>query len=294
MATHDKTSSSSRKIVFVMNGPPGSGKDTAAAYLSEKYGVQHLEFKEHLFNMALMASGISDNEWFDRYEDRSLKDTPWDKLGNISQRQFMITISESWLKPIFGKRYFGDIAKKNVDICSNNLIVFSDGGFQEEVEALMGDNTTVVLVHLTRPDTSFKNDSRNYVNMLGKVLTVEIMNDDSIEVFQSNLDQMMKQIEERFFSDQYTYDESVPAPADYWPINKQHSFSGSIEGTIPNDLDNQKIFNGNVTLNSVNVDAFVNNNKLIINTPIRVGTFEIICEREPLEESLNNRNTTNE
>lgn len=156
--------------VIILNGPPGSGKDTIARHMAQEWtypGFRWMEVKARLFEQALGVSGISDMEWFERYKDRELKETPWDKLAGLSQREFMIKISEEWVKPVFGKDYYGvqagEAALKYINLGTN--VVFSDGGFQEEfdtIKSIVGKNN-ILLVKLFRDGTSWKGDSRSYL-----------------------------------------------------------------------------------------------------------------------------------
>jgi len=138
-------------------------------------------FKNRLFSIALNISGIYDDEWFERYNDRSLKELPWDRLPinpltNIrhSQRTWMMFVSEDMIKPALGKRFFGESAAQSVkddqdsDIFKlsgyNHVHVFSDSGFESEVEPLFElPDTEVYLIQLFRDGCTFKGDSRDYL-----------------------------------------------------------------------------------------------------------------------------------
>ena len=168
--------------VIILNGPPGSGKDTIAdAMKSER--VAHLEVKAKLFSQAIEMSGIRSYHWFPRYYDRKLKETPWDLLGGLSQREFLIKISEEWVKPIFGKNYYGVVAGKAAEneLLYGNNVVFSDGGFQEEfdtIKSIVGDEN-ILLVRLHREGTSWEGDSRGYLK--NSDWEVDIENNGTVE-----------------------------------------------------------------------------------------------------------------
>lgn len=155
------------KKVLLLNGPAGSGKDTIARILMTM-GYEQAEFKNALFQIALSVSGVCPMKWIDRYENRNTKEQPWKILGGISQREFLIKISEEWVKPLLGEEHFGHLAVKEVlELFSkyDRDVVFSDSGFQSEMEPLIEqfgiDN--VVLVRLNRDGYDFSGDSRSYL-----------------------------------------------------------------------------------------------------------------------------------
>lgn len=153
--------------VILLNGAPGSGKDTIAELLRMWHGFEQCEFKAPLFAIAGAASGICPLLWEQRYEDREMKEKPWDLLGGLSQREFMIKISEDWVKPVFGEEHFGILAARAAQqsMEEGNDVVFSDSGFPEEMEPLIDlfGVDDVLLVRLNREGYSFDNDSRDYI-----------------------------------------------------------------------------------------------------------------------------------
>lgn len=157
------------KKIIMLNGAPSSGKDTIAKLFSEKFGFHHMEIKAELFNIALKLSGIRPTIWYDRYNDRenNLKEKPWDRLGGLSQREFLIRISEDWMKPVFGSDVFGVKAANAVkyETSPNGNAIFSDSGFQVELDAMVREfgEDNVLLVRLHRNGYSFDGDSRGYL-----------------------------------------------------------------------------------------------------------------------------------
>lgn len=162
-------------IVIILNGPPSSGKDSIAHAISETKGMFpgheqpiHLEVKQVLFEQVLAISQISSKEWFDRYNDRTLKEMPWGRLGGLSCREFMIKVSEEYVKPIFGSDFYGKSASLRAfnAIGNSQTAVFSDGGFQSEFNSIrdvVGEDN-ILLVRLHRLDLSFDSDSRDYLS----------------------------------------------------------------------------------------------------------------------------------
>lgn len=176
--------------IILLNGPPSSGKDVIAARLRSiirrdravnMIQAHHVMFKTRLFDIALSIAGIYDEVWFDRYDDRSLKELPWDRLPinpltkvNHSQRTWLMFVSEDMIKPQLGKRFFGDAAAQNVKSDQDSAIfklsgyghihIFSDSGFESEVNPLFKlPDTEVYLIQLFRDGCTFKGDSRGYL-----------------------------------------------------------------------------------------------------------------------------------
>ena len=94
------------KTVVLLNSPAGAGKDTIGAMLAEVLFGDVCQFKDKLFEIAILAANVSETEWFLRYNQRELKEKPWDKLGGLTQREYLIRISEEWVKPTLGDDYF--------------------------------------------------------------------------------------------------------------------------------------------------------------------------------------------
>lgn len=152
--------------VIILNGPPGVGKDTIAAALLEMNMVDFsMSFKEPMFEIAKAALGERFKDFMDCYNDRAKKEAPQAFLGGSSPRDFMIYISESFIKPAFGNQHFGDLVAEKLNKCSAETVVMSDGGFPDEVEAIANAGHSVHIVRLHRTGCSFKGDSRNYISL---------------------------------------------------------------------------------------------------------------------------------
>lgn len=156
--------------LIILNGPPDTGKDTATDYLVEKYGYTKLEMKGALRRMAHAMASLALPA--DKVKDicdclefnRELKETVRvAAFGNRTWREFLIWISETVCKPIFGQDVFALAAVKAVRDCGSDRIVFSDGGFQIEVDTLYKHLGPLALVHVYRDGRTYVSDSRKYV-----------------------------------------------------------------------------------------------------------------------------------
>lgn len=100
------------------------------------------------------------------YNDRDKKEQPQKELGGLTYREFMIHISEDIMKPLYGDDVFG---KRAAQVCVDALyfghknVVFSDGGFIDEVKALHEEGLEVIVIRLHRDGYTFVGDSRRYI-----------------------------------------------------------------------------------------------------------------------------------
>jgi hypothetical protein len=150
--------------IYILNGPPGSGKDTIADELHGESCVS-LEFKGHLHKIAILLSGMHEDDYFDLYNQRELKEVPTEALLGFSPRGFLIHISEVMCKPHFGNNYFGISAARGVNVLS--------GIFGRD---------KVVIIHLYRDGCNFDNDSRDYILEEDTgIKPIVLLNDGTIE-----------------------------------------------------------------------------------------------------------------
>tara|TARA_R110002020_G_scaffold123630_1_gene280354 strand:+ start:428 stop:997 length:570 start_codon:yes stop_codon:yes gene_type:complete len=186
------------KTVIIFNGPPGSGKDECAKHftkLNSSIGSIHEENKSHLLQLALLITGLDEDEWMSRYLDRELKDTPWDKCGGLSQREFYIKISEEWCKPLFGRDYFGKRSADRVKKSSASCFFFSDGGFHNETTAIRNGCDNMVIFRLHRDGYDFSNDSRDYIYMgRADISEFDINNDGTLQDMYTKVQVHLKEI----------------------------------------------------------------------------------------------------
>lgn len=180
------------KKVIIFNGPPYCGKDTGALAVVSYVNKHAPWIKARMDKMSetmknavhAMFELVHSPEHSDKV---GTKDTPYTQMLGKTPREVYISISEDWMKPVFGKDVFGRImVNRMMRHPSIGLHVFSDGGFADEwtpiIEYVGAKNVLVVQVSAT--DKTFEGDSRGYVGEQlqakhPKVQLVRIHNDIS-------------------------------------------------------------------------------------------------------------------
>jgi len=149
------------KVAVLFNGPPRSGKDTAADYILQHAPFGHkLKFSDTLKSGTHALYGL--DTYVNKYED--CKEQPHEDFLGLTPRQAYIDVSEKFMKPQHGKDVFGRILAQRIKRSDANLILVPDSGFLDEalpVIDLLGIEN-VLLLRIKRGGTSFANDSRSY------------------------------------------------------------------------------------------------------------------------------------
>jgi hypothetical protein len=194
--------------VILLNGPPGSGKDTAARLLRSRiefYSARH-EFyiTTEILRMsrplkaafaAIMGCGLTSSGNIKGYESQEAKAAIDPYLG-VSCRQFQIDMSERFMKPLYGNNIFARLFLKSIEEArgyeadENQLycILAPDCGFTIEAVTLAAslERHELMLIRIHRDGCDFATDSREYVRH-PSIHTVDIDNNQSEEEFSSRL-----------------------------------------------------------------------------------------------------------
>lgn len=158
--------------VVILNGPPGCGKDTLGEIvmdtLKAQYSPEHIyhgQFKKILLEILSTTLRVSEVTLMHIYNNRELKETPLPIFGGHSIREAMISISEDYVKPIFGKDYIGRVELTNLIIGKPKIAIYTDGGFIDEVRPLLNhDSIELQIIQIHRDGCSFSSDSRGWLD----------------------------------------------------------------------------------------------------------------------------------
>lgn len=181
------------KLVVVLNGPPCSGKNYITDQLIKHLAISDITSEELMFKTGLYKETAK--QYFMPYygfvdlaTNRTTKDLPNERLGGISPREALINVSENYIKPLLGKDYFAKVLLENIK--DKDVYIISDGGFKEEIQALIDSPkiNRLLLVQLMAPGCFFEGDSRSYIhnNVLqnhSRKLTIE-------SIFNSKVDDL--------------------------------------------------------------------------------------------------------
>lgn len=188
-------------VAVILNGPPGCGKDTIAKSVcgmpqkrtcigSGEYHfdwcaspypctscersqpVVQREFKAQLYRATAAFYGIHVEQFIAIATDRVLKEQPSHLLGGISPRSALKHVSEDVTKPLYGMDYYGlteaaDVLKMRSHEMPHFDVIYSDGGFIDEVKPLTKAFDKICIVRLHREGFSFKGDSRSHLYPVG-------------------------------------------------------------------------------------------------------------------------------
>ena len=184
-------------IIF-LNGPPRCGKDTLGLHLYKSFA-----------NVALVklswplkrATYIMDPDWpelSDVYTDN--KDDKHRALLGDTYREFQIRASEEWLKPSYGQDVLGRIAVEWMRNAHHaKIFVITDSGFAQETYPITNEfgANNCLQIQITRPESSFDNDSRDYWQRQDVDMAL-LDNDDGLTIYRERgFDLVEKWIEYR-------------------------------------------------------------------------------------------------
>lgn len=164
--------------IILLNGPPGSGKDTVSDILKDWYPNMRQEKFANPIRAAIRA--------FHGWTDDQLEHY---KRMDGTTREEMMWFSEKVVKPIHGPNYFATACAERIErgTDTTEFWCISDCGFQHELDAFcaqirqVDQEAELTLIRISRPFCSYLGDSREIVYLdpeFGK--SFELINDGSI------------------------------------------------------------------------------------------------------------------
>jgi hypothetical protein len=169
-----------QKKVILINGPPGSGKDTATAFAKAAidgkpsrgkfvgHDVAHLKFADPLKAAAHVLYGIPHSaDYYEKEFGYEWKNNPQPEFFGLIPRSVYISLSEEYAKEKGGASFFGKIAARRIRLDKrNDVFIFSDSGFADEAIPVIREVgiDNVLLISLERSGHNFAGDSRGYIS----------------------------------------------------------------------------------------------------------------------------------
>lgn len=176
--------------IILFNGPPRSGKDTAALRVQKTFSNINADtwigFDRFAMPIKAAFAGVvgADMDEYGNVEPyESTKDDviPW--LG-VSYRQWQIDFSEKFMKPLYGNDIFARLFVQRNQNTGASAIVVPDSGFLEEAkpvaDAFGVENTLLIRCH--RLGYDFTGDSRSYISGISPH-EVDVVNDTTLDEY---------------------------------------------------------------------------------------------------------------
>ena len=164
--------------IVLLNGPPGSGKDTAAKFICDElhqFGVTHVKLSEPL---KVLASKIMmhEREFLEENKDTFT-------VNGMNFRTTQIEIFNAIATSI-DRGWLGKYLYSTIDATEEDMFVCSDAGRMEDVEPLIENlgPDNICIIQLQRDGCTFEGDIRSYISFSG--VETHVVNNTNIMRFQ--------------------------------------------------------------------------------------------------------------
>jgi len=182
--------------IILLNGPPRSGKDTAARVIMRNLKeCRHYKLSEPMKRSINQMFQLVGN---DLQNVELHKDTPLPLFNNHTYRNIQI---EQFLlmEKLFGTDILGQMAALRIKGMATPCVVISDAGRNEEVKPIIEafGSRSVYCLFLSRPDTSYNKDIRQYLRaeqfMPSHIANIDNVHD--LELFETQVIRVLKKWE---------------------------------------------------------------------------------------------------
>lgn len=188
------------RYLVLLNGPPGSGKDTAADAILENFNARKMKIATPLKEATAAIGGLSLGDYIRKFETKpGAKDEPAEAFGGFTAREINIAVSEGIVRELaertgrvtdaetlWGRMFVSRMRRPH----SFLVTAVSDCGFQRELSPIMCSGIKpdhVLLLRIYRPGKSFEGDSRERVTLApwkeAGATEIDIHNVATVEVF---------------------------------------------------------------------------------------------------------------
>lgn len=160
--------------VILVNGPPGSGKDTCVNAIFNYVSIhasymrpQPMKISEHLKKATHALHNVFQPwNYYDRPENAHLKDVPCQEFYGDSPRDAYIAMAD-FAMGRYGDDFFGWPARRSMRQAQGSMLfLFSDCGFLPELVPVitLATPARTLLIELHREGKDFSKDSRGYIS----------------------------------------------------------------------------------------------------------------------------------
>ena len=217
-------------MIIGMAGKAGSGKDTSADYLIEKYGYERLAFADNLKDMCMYAFGLTNDQCYDQDQKEEKFDTPMvlgvkqmakiiefiqfknkfrlthreaydlnmivlEKVTFSTPREILQYVGTQVLRDNVRDDYHLELVRRIIKERKLKKVVITDARFENEREAIKSWNGVVAFVdRKTNKETGISGHASE--NSLGSLEDYDyvINNTGTIAELHENLQNMVKDL----------------------------------------------------------------------------------------------------
>ena len=177
-------------MIILLNGPPRSGKDTAAEFITLMVGnskVQHIKMSRPMKAALRLIFGFTMAEVRELEENKDQGNGP--EFADLSYREMQIKLFEH-LKETYGPEVLGRIFIRHDRHTMKRHTVVSDAGLSVEIEPIVEayPYKEIGLIQIRRPGCNFDDDIREYIGPHRGIGNFEVVeNKYDLELFQAQI-----------------------------------------------------------------------------------------------------------